>query len=423
MLQILIKILILFTLSLNSQIQYNDYFTLNRLRVEYTLTGNKDTTILTINDCFREKKWSGSYKNLIDTLFWGNYYIEVYDSIENRLIYSRGFCNLFYEWKFSPEAKSTTKSLSQFFCIPYPKKTILIKFYERDYNQNFILLKSQYINPLISKDATVINEKYYLPYKIKNPTNKAIDIVILSEGYTRSDSLKFIDDAKLIAQKILKVKAFKKYQKNINIGFIYQASEERGASLADGKTKKNTNLKSYFYALGVERYIAIDDYNNIGRLLSDIEYDYFIILVNTFKYCGAGIYNYYSIVPSDALFRDYILYHEFGHQFAGLADEYEDADEYTQNFYNINKEPWEPNITTLVNFSKKWEKYMKKISSNTYIYNKKLNVGLFKGAGYRSDKIYRCAPTCIMRSFESYDFCFACSKAFEVITKYNIDKY
>ncbi|MCX7954748.1 MAG: IgA Peptidase M64 [Bacteroidales bacterium] len=414
--------LVIFFKDVFSQIDYNKYFTSSRLRIEYTLTGNKDTTIVTINDWYKEDHWSGPYKNLVDTLLWGNYYIQIFDSIENRLIYSRGFSNLFYEWKFSSEAKNTTKSFSQFFCIPYPRSTVFIKFFERNYNQSLVLLKSQYINPNYSKIAIPIKDKFYFPYQVKNTTNKAIDIVIISEGYTRSDSLKFFEDAKNMTEKLLKMNSLKKFSSKINIGFVFQSSNEKGASLQDGKTFKNTNLKSYFYALGVERYIAIDDYNYIGRLLSNIDYDYFIVLVNTLKYCGAGIFNYYSIVPSDALFKDYILYHEFGHQFAGLADEYEEADEYTQNFYNLNAEPWEYNITTLVQFSKKWKKYMKKTKNGTYYYNKKLNVGLYKGAGYRSEKIYRSSLLCIMRSFETLDFCFVCSEAFKLMLNLNIDK-
>lgn len=44
-----------------------------------------------------------------------------------------------------------------------------------------------------------------------------------------------------------------------------------------------------------------------------------------------------------------VVVHEFGHSFAGLADEYAYEDEAIP-MYPHDVEPWESNITTLVDF-------------------------------------------------------------------------
>ena len=46
----------------------------------------------------------------------------------------------------------------------------------------------------------------------------------------------------------------------------------------------------------------------------------------------------------------------FGHGFGGLGDEYYTSDVAYEDFYNLEVEPWEPNLTTLVNFDSKWKK-------------------------------------------------------------------
>ena len=53
------------------------------------------------------------------------------------------------------------------------------------------------------------------------------------------------------------------------------------------------------------------------------------------------------------LFRP-VVAHEFGHSFAGLADEYAYEAEAIP-MYPHDVEPWERNITTKVNFKGKWE--------------------------------------------------------------------
>ena len=77
---------------------------------------------------------------------------------------------------------------------------------------------------------------------------------------------------------------------------------------------------------------------------------------NTSEYGGGGILNFYNLSSCNHKSFLPVVVHEFGHSFAGLADEYAYEQEQL-NMYPLDIEPWEPNITTLVQFDKKWKTY------------------------------------------------------------------
>ncbi len=74
-------------------------------------------------------------------------------------------------------------------------------------------------------------------------------------------------------------------------------------------------------------------------------------MVNDRKYGGGGIFNLYATVAADNSFTPYIFVHEFGHHFAGLADEYYTSDVAYQSGAE-RLEPWEPNVTADAQASK-----------------------------------------------------------------------
>ena len=106
--------------------------------------------------------------------------------------------------------------------------------------------------------------------------------------------------------------------------------------------------------------------------------------------------------------------------------------------YPHDVEPWEKNITTLVDFHNKWENLIepgtqvptpmpedksekRKVKSEKSKANgkrekgkgksKKSEVGAYEGAGYSLKGVYRPYPDCRMRSNQHKDFCPACQKA------------
>ncbi|MBQ5718379.1 MAG: peptidase M64, partial [Alistipes sp.] len=85
--------------------------------------------------------------------------------------------------------------------------------------------------------------------------------------------------------------------------------------------------------------------------------------------------------------------------------------------YDKRLEPWEPNLTTLVDFNHKaWvsmiEEDVPVPTPVTEEYRDK--VGVFEGGGYAAKGIYRPAQQCLMNSFRGVEsFCPVCQQAIE----------
>src|SRR5262249_42257990 len=102
-------------------------------------------------------------------------------------------------------------------------------------------------------------------------------------------------------------------------------------------------------------YVLAFDNQRLRRVAQFAPYEFVEILVNGRTYGGGGIFNLYSTVAVDNAFANYVFVHEFGHHFAGLADEYyTSAVAYTTPSERV--EPWEPNATALLDPEKlKWK--------------------------------------------------------------------
>ena len=116
-----------------------------------------------------------------------------------------------------------------------------------------------------------------------------------------------------------------------------------------------------------------------------------------------------------------VFIHELGHGLAGLADEYYTSDVAYQDFYNLSVEPWEPNITTMVNFKAKWADMVSESTPIPTPANPKYSntIGAYEGGGYMSKGIYRPYINCRMHSNDADGFCPVCQRAIsKVITTY-----
>ena len=81
---------------------------------------------------------------------------------------------------------------------------------------------------------------------------------------------------------------------------------------------------------------------------ANVPYDALVIMVNHERYGGGGIYGLYCSFTARSPWADYLLLHELGHSFAGLADEYYSSEVAYNEFYPRGREPEEPNITALL---------------------------------------------------------------------------
>ena len=122
------------------------------------------------------------------------------------------------------------------------------------------------------------------------------------------------------------------------------------------------------------------------------------MLVNTAEYGGGGIYNSYNLSYTQGTAFEPVVVHEFGHSFGGLGDEYAYGD--SDPIYFSTTEPWEPNITTLCDFTKKWQNLIDEGKAS-----------LVEGGGYLTKGVYRGADNCRMRTNEEKEFCAVCLQA------------
>ena len=411
----LVTILIINLLHLNAHSQiFENYFLNSSLRVDYMHTATHDKELLSLDTYYHEPNWGGSQVNLIDTFDYGHYRFEVYDSLTNTLIYSRGYSTLCGEWRYTSEAKKTWRSFSESIILPFPKAPIKIVFFKRKINQTWKQIFNIDITP---SDYSIVPQlkteldAHRIHYS-GNPSKK-LDIVLLAEGYTKKEIKKFIKDAKRFANYLFNCAPFDKMKTNINIWAVSSISSESGTDIPGEGIYKNTFFDSHFYTFGTERYINTVNNIAVRNAAANAPYDQIYIIANTEKYGGAGIYNYYSICTSDHNLSDFVFIHELGHSFAGLGDEYIDKNVAVEDFYDLNTEPWEPNLTTLQDFESKWKHLCDTITKIPTIYQNRQDktVGAFEGAGYVTKGVYRPRSDCTMRSVNYNYFCPVCTKA------------
>ena len=334
-----ILLLLLICFSIAAQAQFKDHFKNKTLRVDYMHSGSAIVEYFMLDTLFTEKYWGGSKTNLIDTFDYGNHKFEVYDAETNELIYSRGFSSLFREYQATPEGETSCKSFDETIVFPYPKHAVNIVFYSRENDMSW---KKQLIIPIDPKTRDIQKNKQPKIKKSKvhysgNP-NKKLDIVIIAEGYTEEEMDKFQLDCERFKGYILEASPYKENKDKINIWAVHSVSQESGTDLPGEDIWKNTVVGTNFYTFGSERYLTTEDMKSVRNVAANAPYDQIYILVNHEKYGGGGIYNYYSLGTSDNPAGDFLFQHEFGHAFAGLADEYYSSDVAVEDFY-----PWSSN--------------------------------------------------------------------------------
>lgn len=405
----------------NVNAQYDIYFTNQQLRIDYYIYGNSDTCYYALDKYVMEPVWGGTRNNLVDSLGYGDYLFEVMLHDSDVVIYSRGYCNLFGEWQTTPEAETVTKGFNESVIMPYPKELVDVAFYIRDYNGDFIEKMRLVINPndYFIQDAPKFSHSILNVYGDYAP-DKAVDIVILPDGYTQEEMGKFVIDCNFFKECLFSYDPYISYKDRFNIRAVMAPSKDSGVSIPAEDVWKNTAVNCSFYTFDSERYCMSYDNQSIRNLAGMVPYDQIYILANTSKYGGGGIYNFYCVSSTDDHFSSDVIIHEFGHGFAGLGDEYYDDSGSYEEFYNLSIEPWEPNITTLVDFDSKWKDMVKKKTPvPTPEDGKYLNeVGVFEGGGYEPKGMYRPKMDCLMKSFNGSTFCEVCNRAIERMILY-----
>lgn len=401
---------------------YEQNFEKESLRLDFFLTGTHQTEQVILHQMKKEPFYAAASFNQLIYPAFGNYRIEIKDATTEELLFSKGFNPLFEEWQHTAEAKKITRTFENALQLPYPKKDIVVEISKRDKKGKFEKIYSHEISP---KNYNILKEsivKYPVQQIVGNlPSEKAIDLAIIAEGYTADEMDKFVSDARRMMDYTFTIPPFDQYKNQFNVYAILSPSIDSGTDIPGEGIYKNTAVDSRFYTFDEPRYLTVPSIYKIADIAANVPYDHVYVLVNTPRYGGGGFYNVLNIATSDHALSDKVFVHEFGHGFAGLADEYYTSSVPAEEMiYSLDIEPWEPNITTLINFDAKWKSKVKKGTPIPTPRTKKYKdeVGVFEGGGYSDKGIYSPVQDCRMKSNEPKGFCPVCSSAIQGIIEF-----
>lgn len=394
--------------------QFDLWFYPKTMRMDYFRCGEAGKEEIYLDEIIEEPYWGGTREALVDDTGYGNYFLKVYDAATNRLVYSCGYNTLFGEWQSTEEARNTRKCYTESVVFPYPRKDVKVVLESRNRKGKF----EKRFEYTVAVNSYLIKREFrnYPSFDVVysgNPSRK-IDIVLLPEGYTAGQYEQFRADCRKFADAIFAFSPYKENKQEFNVRGVWAPSGEAGVDIPGDYTWKQTRLNANFYTFDSERYLMTADYKSVRNVAASVPYDLIYIIANTAKYGGGAIYNYYGISSTgqqDSYEKVYV--HEFGHLFLGLADEYEGDTSYN-DLYPEGVEPWEANITNLVDFDKKWKKLLPEGTPVPTPVESPYagGVGVFEGGGYCTEGMYRPAKTCLMRTFYQTDeFCPVCAEA------------
>jgi hypothetical protein len=391
------------------------WFDEGSMRVDLVWSGTARDGAYALESVRKEPFYSGPVTRLVDDSGYGDHRFEVRDSASGTLIFSRTYCTLFSEWQTTSEAGTLSRAFPHVIRFPWPRSSVRVDILDRDRSGVFHSSWTGMLDP----GSAYIDPTLRLPFEtadleINGPVEASVDILFLAEGYKEGEMEKFLSDARRSADFILAEEPFRSDRGRFNVRAVFSASNDSGTDIPEEGIWKNTVMNSSFYTFGIERYMTTPDYRAVCDVAANAHYDQICILVNTDKYGGGGIYNFYSISAADNLESRTVLIHEFGHAFAGLADEYYQSEVAYNDFFNLEVEPWNPNLTTLVDFDSKWESML---DSGTpvptpAVDSNRQTLGVYEGGGYVAKGVYRPMIDCMMHSHET-GFCPVCTRAIE----------
>ena len=405
---ILTIVLALTSLTAGAQ-AFDDYFTDQTLRLDYTFSGNAARQDIYVDKLNVSPRWYGKRQRLAELPVEGNGQITVRDHRTGLAIYRNSFSTLFQEWLSYDEAKTEKKSFENVFLVPMPKDTVDITIDLRNNRRKIMATLTHTVVPtdILIHHIGERNRTPHLTLQQAADTTRCIHIAYVAEGYQEQEMQTFVDDAKTAMEALFAHEPFKSMRNRFNIVAVMSPSKDSGTSEPGKGEWRQTALGSHFNTFYSDRYLTTLNLKALHDWLAGIPYEHIIVLVNTEKYGGGGILNSYNLSMAHHRMFKPVVVHEFGHSFAGLADEYAYEQEAIP-MYPADVEPWEPNITTQVNFGAKWKDMVGKIDG----------VGLFEGAGYSLKGVYRPENDCRMRTNENPTFCHVCEKAIRDIVDF-----
>ncbi|MBO7050576.1 MAG: peptidase M64 [Bacteroidaceae bacterium] len=405
------------------------------LRVNYTFSGNSKESRIYLDDLNVIDGWVGRRVNLKDLYLAGNGQITMTDAATGDTLFRNSFSTLFQEWQNTEEATQVDRSFENVFLLPMPTDKVVVEVKLTDNYNKVVATMRHTVDPedILIRRIGQNPPKWKYLHQGGSPED-CIDVVIVPEGYTADEMELFYKDAGIAVNSLLSHEPFKTMQERFNILAVELASKDGVVSDPKNGLWTETALSSHFSTFYSDRYLTTLRLRQLHDRLAGVPYEHIIILANTDVYGGGGIYNSYTLTTAHHAQFAPVVVHEFGHSFGGLADEYYYDDQYEQ-FYNSETEPWEPNLTTQVDFDSKWKDMIPaKVEQPTPVpvndprspmtdkqrkaVEKLPPVGLYEGGGYMSKGVWRGSFDCRMHTNTYPEFCPVCRRSLERIIRF-----
>jgi hypothetical protein len=438
-------------------------FTPKTMRLDYFHTGDRGREIVALDRIVSDGPWAGSTTRLLDDLNLGTYYFEVVDPGTNRTLFSRGFASLYGEWEDTAEAKTGVRTFHESLRFPWPRARVQVVLKKRGAGGMFHEIWTTAVDPAspAANAADVAPRGKVWTVFENGPPEEKVDLLILGEGYTESELPKFHADVKRLTDRLFATEPFKSRKRDFNVRAIDLPSSVSGVNRPHVGKFRRTAVSASYYFFESERYMLTEDNRALRDVLSQAPYEFIEILANEKQYGGGGIYNFQATASVDTAFADYVFVHEFGHHFAGLADEYYMSPQVATAFPADRPEPWEPNVTALRDPAKlkwrdlvapstplptPWDKDAWEAKAREFLSRRLAliaraapeaefdalfreqkaydtpalgemaharEVGAFEGASYQAKGLYRPQTDCIMYTRDDVGFCAVCRRAIE----------
>ncbi len=448
------------------------------LRVDLFHGGNARTEWASFDRAWRQGRWAGSRTHLLDEPGIGRYLVTVSDAATDRPLFAWGYDSLFGEYRTTSGASSgVTRTYSETILVPFPRRPVRVRLTVRPRDGEPQELLATTIDPgaaTIGLEPAPENLEIVDQHVTGEPATR-LDLVLVGEGYRADEAAVFRADLARFTRVLLAVEPYASFTDRINVRGVLRPSQDSGIDEPSRGAWRRTAVGASFDSLGSERYVLTEDNQALRDVAAAVPYDVIVIMVNQSRYGGGGIYNTYATFTTHNQWSEYVLVHELGHAFGGLADEYYTSSVAYNDFYPRGIEPVEPNITALLDPSDlkwrdlvtpgtpvptPWEKA--EFDAMDLAYQRRrgdLNdriaaasrggapterttqlqeeaerlsleharrvdaflaasagagtVGAFEGAGYSSVGLYRPAVDCIMFSKGKKPFCPVCRRALE----------
>jgi hypothetical protein len=438
------------------------------MRIDYFHSGNVDNEMFSLDRVVIEPlPFSGNLRQPIDSTLRGKYAFEIVDPDTADVAWSRSFSSIYGEWETTGEARTMNRTFHESVRFPLQGKPFDLVLKKRGPRNVFGEIWRIRVDPddyLVHRESAAYAD-YVTAIEMNGDPATKVDLLLLGDGYTEDEQETFLATARELTELLFATSPFRERRSDFNVWALAPPARASGVSRPSTGVYRDSPVGATYDAFRSERYVLTTANSDWRRIASSVPYDFVEILTNSETYGGGGIYGLFSTAAANSEWAGYLFIHEFGHHFAGLADEYYTSSVAYESPTEIT-EPYEPNVTALLDPDKlKWkhlvendtplptpwpkeayeehslayqarraamrkenvpESEMNKLfADNQRIVEGMFSeapyasvVGAFEGALYQAKGYYRSEQNCIMFT-RTDDFCRVCSVAIEAV----IDEY